>query len=160
METAAQSKKQSVAEDLLQFFVEKGLKDCFAACLYNCYNLIRPDVAMELSWRHKIQDMSMPFLIQVVREYTSKVDELYKIQKDSEAQAKELEEQKKKALESVDSYGMDANAYSYVPSYIPTQTIVAPMGYSPYGSTIPQQQQMPTQYSPMQDMNQGGGSFF
>jgi clathrin heavy chain len=157
METAAQSKKQSVAEDLLQFFVENGLKDCFAACLYNCYNLIRPDVAMELSWRHKIQDMSMPYLIQVVREYTSKVDDLHKAQKEQQAQSKELEEAKKKQLESVDNYGMDANVYSYAPSYIPTQTIVAPMGYAPYGSTIPNQMS-PQQYN--MDMNQGGGSFF
>jgi clathrin heavy chain len=156
METAAQSKKQSVAEDLLTFFVEKGLKDCFAACLYNCYNLIRPDVAMELAWRYKIQDMSMPYMIQVVREYTSKVDELFKAQKEQQEQAKALEEAKKKQLESVDNYGMDANAYSYVPSYIPTQTIVAPMGYAPYGSTIPQMQQT-SQYGMGMDQ---GAQFF
>ncbi|KAL0481606.1 clathrin heavy chain [Acrasis kona] len=160
MTTAAQSKKQSVAEDLLQFFVEGDLKDCFAACLYNCYNLIRPDVAMELSWRHKIQDMSMPYLIQVVREYTSKVDALHKAHTDAQEQARADEEAKKKALEGVDNYGMnDANMYSYMPSYVPTQTIVAPMGgqggaYMPYGSTIPQMPNMGYH------QEQGGGAFF
>jgi clathrin heavy chain len=81
METAAESKKQDVAEDLLQFFVDNGLKDCFAACLYTCYDTIRPDVALELAWRYRIQDMAMPYLIQVVREYTSKVNELCKTQR-------------------------------------------------------------------------------
>jgi len=158
METAAQSKKQSVAEDLLTFFVEKGLKDCFAACLYNCYNLIRPDVAMELAWRYKIQDMSMPYMIQVVREYTGKVDELFKAQRDAQEQAKALAEAQKKQLESVDNYGMDSGAYTYVPStYMPAQTIVAPMGYG-YGATIPNQQMQQQQYGGM-DMNQGAQFF-
>jgi len=83
METAAESRKPEVAEDLLQFFVDNGLKDCFASCLYTCYDLVRPDVALELGWRYRIHDMAMPYLIQVVREYTSKVDELCKVHRDS-----------------------------------------------------------------------------
>jgi clathrin heavy chain len=38
---------------------------CFAACLYTCYDLIRPDVALELAWKNGVMDMAMPFLIQV-----------------------------------------------------------------------------------------------
>jgi clathrin heavy chain len=78
IETAAESKKQDVAEGLLEFFVEKGLKECFAAALYTCYDNVRPDVALELAWKNKIVDMAFPFLIQVLREYTHKVDTLYK----------------------------------------------------------------------------------
>jgi clathrin heavy chain len=78
METAAESRDSDVAEELLNFFVEQSLKDCFAACLYVCYELLRPDVVMELAWRHRLLDYAMPFLIQVTREYVSKVDVLEK----------------------------------------------------------------------------------
>ena len=41
METVAASKDPAVAEDLLKFFVEEKRPDCFAACLFNCYDLIK-----------------------------------------------------------------------------------------------------------------------
>ena len=41
METVADSKDPAVAEDLLKFFVDEKRPDCFAACLYNCYDLIK-----------------------------------------------------------------------------------------------------------------------
>lgn len=34
MEYAAESHQQEIAEELLQWFLERGAKDCFAACLY------------------------------------------------------------------------------------------------------------------------------
>jgi clathrin heavy chain len=37
---------------------------------------LRPDVILELAWRHNIMDFAMPYMIQVIREYTSKVDRL------------------------------------------------------------------------------------
>lgn len=77
IETAAESKKQDVAEGLLEFFVNNGLKECFAAALYTCYDVIRPDVALELAWRHKLIDFAFPYLIQVVREYTTKVSHFF-----------------------------------------------------------------------------------
>jgi len=76
METAALSGDQEIAEALLDFFVKEEFKHCFAACLYTCYELIRPDYALELAWKHKIIDYSFPFILQVLREYTSKVDQL------------------------------------------------------------------------------------
>lgn len=30
-----------------------------------CYDLLRPDVILELAWKHKIMDFAMPYLIQV-----------------------------------------------------------------------------------------------
>jgi len=78
IETAAESKKQDIAEGLLEFFVANSLKECFAACLYTCYDTVRPDVAIELAWKNKILDFSFPYIIQVVREYVGKVDSLYK----------------------------------------------------------------------------------
>jgi hypothetical protein len=48
METAAVSNETSVAEELLSYFVDIGNKDCFAATLYVCFDLLRPDVVAEL----------------------------------------------------------------------------------------------------------------
>lgn len=76
IQTAAESKKQDVAEGLLEFFVKEGLKECFAACLYTCYDIIRPDTALEMAWRYKLMDFAFPYIIQVLREYTQKVDVL------------------------------------------------------------------------------------
>jgi len=90
IETAAKSKKFEVAEDLLAFFVGLKSKEYFTACLYSCYDIIRPDVALELAWRNGFMDFAFPFLIQVVREYTTKVDTLI-----AEAEKKKKEAEKK-----------------------------------------------------------------
>merc|ERR1719500_1860247 len=74
MEYAAESKNAEVAEDLLAYFLDHKAYDCFAACLFQCYDLLHPDVILELAWKHNIMDFAMPYLIQVMREYTSKVD--------------------------------------------------------------------------------------
>ncbi|CAB4062744.1 CLTC [Lepeophtheirus salmonis] len=76
MEYAADSKNAEVAEELLSYFLDKKAYDCFAACLFQCYDLLHPDVILELAWRHNIMDFAMPYLIQVMREYTSKVEKL------------------------------------------------------------------------------------
>ena len=73
MQYAGESRQVPVAEDLIAWFLEIDRKDCFAACLYSCFDLLRPDVILELSWRHNIMDYAMPFLIQVTREYITKV---------------------------------------------------------------------------------------
>ncbi|KAF9912226.1 hypothetical protein BX616_010375 [Lobosporangium transversale] len=78
METAAESNDTAVAEELLQYFVESGNKECFAACLYICYDLVRPDVVLELAWRHGLTDFAMPYMVQFTREYVNKVDKLEK----------------------------------------------------------------------------------
>lgn len=49
METAAQSGDAEIAEELLKFFVEQKESECFAAALFTCYDLIKPDVALEVS---------------------------------------------------------------------------------------------------------------
>lgn len=76
MEYAAESKQAEVAEDLLLWFLERKNHACFSAMLYQCYDLIRPDVVLELAWRHNIMEYAMPYLIQILREYTTKTDEL------------------------------------------------------------------------------------
>ncbi|XP_075219017.1 clathrin heavy chain [Lycorma delicatula] len=86
MEYAAESKNPDVAEELLAWFLENGKHDCFAACLFQCYDLLHPDVILELAWRHNIMDFAMPYLVQVTREYITKVDKL------QEAESRRMEE--------------------------------------------------------------------
>eukprot|EP01137_Pigoraptor_chileana_P023616 Opistho-2@90187 len=74
---ASESKDQSIAEALLSFFLEQHNNECFAASLFTCYDLVRPDVVLELAWRNNIIDFAMPYLIQVTKEYLSKVDKLH-----------------------------------------------------------------------------------
>jgi hypothetical protein len=43
----------------------QGKKECFASCLFICYDLIRPDVALELAWMDNMVDFAFPYLLQV-----------------------------------------------------------------------------------------------
>merc|ERR1719423_339162 len=95
MEYAAESKNAEVAEDLLAYFLEHKAYDCFAACLFQCYDLLHPDVILELAWKNNIMDFAMPYLIQVMREYTTKVDRL------EESEAARLEEKKEEQYKPV-----------------------------------------------------------
>jgi len=73
MDTVSESKNQDLAESLVYFFVDKKLPECFAACLFTCYELIRADVVLEVAWRFNLNDYAMPFLIQTIREYDDRV---------------------------------------------------------------------------------------
>lgn len=86
MEYAGESKNADIAEELLAWFLDEKNFECFAACLFQCYDLLHPDVILELAWRHNIMDFAMPYMIQVMREYISKVDKL------EEAEGNRLEE--------------------------------------------------------------------
>mmetsp|Transcript_59562 Transcript_59562/g.174212 ORF Transcript_59562/g.174212 Transcript_59562/m.174212 type:complete len:1727 (+) Transcript_59562:54-5234(+) len=92
METARDSGNSDLAEGLLRYFVDEDMRECFAACLFTCYDLIRPDVGVELAWRKGMLDFAMPFLIQVLREYTGRIDAL-----DKKTQKKEEAEEKQKS---------------------------------------------------------------
>merc|ERR1712187_747003 len=102
MESARDSCNPELVETLLRYFVDNDLMECFCACLYTCYDFVRPDVAMELAWRRNMMDYAMPYLIQVLREYTSKIDALGK-----KTQKKEEEEEKQKSAPN-----------DYVPDYM------------------------------------------
>ena len=71
--TAATSAATEVAEDLLSYFVDIGNKECFAAMLYACFDLLRPDVVEETSWQHGLNDFYMPYKIQISRTQREKV---------------------------------------------------------------------------------------
>ena len=71
--TAATSSSTEVAEELLGYFVDIGNKECFAAILFVCFDLLRPDIVGELSWQHGLNDFYMPYKIQVQRSTADKV---------------------------------------------------------------------------------------
>ncbi|KAG6890292.1 hypothetical protein C0995_009498 [Termitomyces sp. Mi166 len=85
MITAATSGSTEVAEDLLSYFVDIGNKECFAALLFICFDLLRSDVVEELSWRHGLNDFYMPYRIQVQR---SLVDKLSLLEKEVQERSK------------------------------------------------------------------------
>jgi len=96
IETTAESKDQDLAESIVRFFVDEKRYECFAACLYVCYELIRPDVVMELTWRHQLTNYAMPYQIQTLREYDIKMGQIYA---KFAAHDKEKEEEKEKEKE-------------------------------------------------------------
>jgi clathrin heavy chain len=147
MEYAAESKNSEVAEELVTWFLERGNYDCFAAALFQCYDLVHPDVVLELAWRHKIMDFAMPYLIQVTREYVAKVDKL------EEAESKRLEEHKEEDIKPMMipepqlmlTAGPSVMGNMYSPSYqgavAPSQQPYVPPSGAPYATsnTLPYQ---------------------
>ena len=55
------------------FFIQEKRNDCFTACLYKCYELLRADVVMEIAWKNGLNDYAMPYLIQVARQTLDKL---------------------------------------------------------------------------------------
>ncbi|KAJ5156750.1 clathrin heavy chain [Penicillium capsulatum] len=78
IETSAISAKPDVVEELLRYFVDIGSRECYVGMLYACYELIRPDVIMEISWRKGLHDFTMPFMINFLCEQTRTIDMLKK----------------------------------------------------------------------------------
>jgi len=95
METTAISGDATVAEELLRFFAfdidEKDRAACFAACLYICYDILLPDVVMEVAWMADLKEYAQPYFINATREYTSRVEtltaEVKKLQAEKESEA-------------------------------------------------------------------------
>eukprot|EP01061_Rhynchopus_euleeides_P041560 TRINITY_DN72735_c0_g1_i1.p1 TRINITY_DN72735_c0_g1~~TRINITY_DN72735_c0_g1_i1.p1 ORF type:complete len:1707 (+),score=915.97 TRINITY_DN72735_c0_g1_i1:88-5208(+) len=87
MHTAAQSGDKKVVESLIRYFMDNNLNECFSAALFTCYDYIQPDVALELAWRHKVYDFAMPYIIQVLREYIDKIDDVSRQLADAKQQA-------------------------------------------------------------------------
>jgi clathrin heavy chain len=78
IETAAMSNKSEVVEELLRYFVDIGSRECFVGMLYACYELIPLHVVMELSWRHGLNDFTMPFMINYMSQQALAIEQLKK----------------------------------------------------------------------------------
>ncbi|TPX20998.1 hypothetical protein DIZ76_016895 [Coccidioides immitis] len=92
IETAAISGKTEVVEDLLRYFVDIGSRECYVGMLYACYDLIRPDVVLEMSWRHGLNDFTMPYMINMLSQQVRTIEMLKK--DNEERKAKEAAQQK------------------------------------------------------------------
>ena len=62
---------QRAAEALLKYFIDESNKECFAACLYTCYDLLRA-TSCSSWWMHGLMEYSMPYMIQFMREYSGR----------------------------------------------------------------------------------------
>jgi clathrin heavy chain len=60
--------------------------------LYACYDLIRPDLILELSWRNGLNDFTMPYMINLLCQQTK---ELASLKADNEARKVREKEQEK-----------------------------------------------------------------
>lgn len=89
MDTAAESGDAELVDEVLRFFAAEGLYECMGAALYSCYDLVRPDVAIELAWRHKVMDYAMPYVVQLVRDGFQRL-------KDVETKLKEMTDEQAK----------------------------------------------------------------
>ncbi|KAH7368368.1 clathrin heavy chain [Plectosphaerella cucumerina] len=92
IETAAISGKAEIVEELIRYFVDIGSRECYVGMLYACYDLLRPDLILEMSWRHGLHDFTMPYMINMLSQQTK---ELALLKADNEARkAKEKEQEK------------------------------------------------------------------
>ncbi|XP_017492550.1 PREDICTED: clathrin heavy chain-like [Rhagoletis zephyria] len=73
IEITVESEQPELAEDLLRWFGEKANYVMFSTMLYKCYDILRPDEVMKMI-RNNYQLMiyTMPYMVQVVEEYTAK----------------------------------------------------------------------------------------
>lgn len=69
-----------------------GSRECYVGILYACYDLIRLHVVMEVSWRHGLNDFTMPFLINYMSQQAAAIEGLKK--DNEERKAREAKERK------------------------------------------------------------------
>jgi len=93
MVTASVSASTEIAEELLSYFVDIGNKECFAALLYICFDLLRSDVVEELSWQHGLNDFYMPYKIQHQRTLVDKLAALEKEVRERSKKEQQKEQQ-------------------------------------------------------------------
>lgn len=132
IETAAQSGNSEMAENLLYFFVQQGEKECFAATLFTCYPLLRPDVVLECAWRRGLTDFAMPFMIQAFRTFSdelSSIKQKFADQEEVEAgKEAELKKAENEQAQTAAAY-VGANADVYNPMMAPLMIAPPPGSY-------------------------------
>jgi clathrin heavy chain len=137
METAVESKDFRIAEDLLYYFVEMKSKEWFTTCLYTCYELIRPDVVLELAWRYNMMDFAMPFMVQFLKESSERIEELEK--------ANAARTKKEELLEK---QGLDMNMLT-APIINQPMITAGPSISVPSASGLPSRNYVPTGSTPL-----------
>lgn len=95
IETAQESQNRELVYNLLQFFAKENQREYFTVCTYTCFELLNPDQVLELAWRYGLTDFAMPFMIQMVKDMSARVEHVQK--KHEEREKKEEEKQERDA---------------------------------------------------------------
>lgn len=136
IETAAMSGKSDVVEELLRYFVDIGSRECYVGILYACYDLIRPDVVLEVSWRNGLNDFTMPYMINFLSQQAATIEVLKK--DNEERKAREASQQKDEENTPILgsrlmlTQGPMASAPSPGPYGQPNGIAPQPTGYRPF----------------------------
>jgi clathrin heavy chain len=135
METVSESRDPALAEDLMRYIMEMDDKQLFAAMLYTCYELITPDVALEVAWRSDMMEFVMPYFIQCVKDLSSRVETVQKstddIKKKEEKQQKEkLDQPLDMNVEMMFGPGLGMGG-PQIAALMPPPGMMAPMGMNP-----------------------------
>eukprot|EP01083_Nonionella_stella_P040976 111112_1 len=151
IETAASSADPELCEELLRFFVAQQEPECFAAALYTCFEFTRPDVVMELAWRNNLMSFAMPFLVQTLRQYENRINDLEQVNVDKD------DVQKEKSVEEAKQNEVQMQRAADMMGPNPVLRIAAgshwngPAGGAPMGGQMPPMQggPMPPMAGPM-----------
>ena len=100
VETSQESQNPDIVKKLLQFFAQNQLREFFTVLTYTCYDLLSPDYVLETAWRYGLHDFAMPFMIQLVKDLSKKVETVQK--KHEEREKKEEEKEKIDAKKTLD----------------------------------------------------------
>ncbi|EMD46427.1 clathrin heavy chain, putative [Entamoeba histolytica KU27] len=89
MEIAKKSKDEEKVTDLLNFFVEQDKKEAFGNCLNVCYDYVPTEVALELGYKNKLMDQTMPFMCKKMKDTNDRIKKLEQAEKDRQNAKKE-----------------------------------------------------------------------
>ncbi|KAL7716079.1 Clathrin heavy chain [Entamoeba marina] len=134
------SKDEEKVTELLEYFVKENKDDAFGECLNVCYDYVSSDVALELGYKNKLMDQTMPFICKKMKETNDRIKKLEQAEKERKDAKREPQ------LNQQDTpFGMLA---------LPAGPGMAPMQQQQQYGGMPMQQQMnvPTMQNPTSGM--------
>jgi len=133
MEIAKKSKDTEKVSDLLNYFVKEDKKDAFGECLNVCYDYVPAEVALELGYKNKLMDQTMPFMCRKMKDTNDRIRKLEEAEKKREDAKKEPQ-----IVQQDTPFGM--LALPAAPGMMPMQQQPMGMMNQPMGGMQPQPQ--------------------
>ena len=130
METVAESQDPALAEEMLRRIMEMQDKELFGAMLYTCYDLIKPDVALEVAWRCQLQEYVMPYFIQFVKDLSSRVENV-------QNQTEDIKKKEQKKQQEEMNRPLDMDMGFMFPGMNPGMNAGGPAAIMPPPGTMP-----------------------
>lgn len=75
METLRSSEDPDLVEEMLRFALQGGARIVFLRVCTRAIRFVRPDVVLELSWRHNLMNFAMPYMIKTFRQYENRISD-------------------------------------------------------------------------------------